>query len=79
MNWLFGVYGCSALVSILPFREALESIGDYAFYCCYSITSVLIPDRTEIGIECFLHCRSLKELAESVNNMSIPDYFRVGY
>lgn len=44
-------------------KEGTKIICDRAFACCYSLTSLVIPDSvTEIGFGAFLYCDSLKSL-----------------
>ena len=44
-----------------------SSIGSYAFYCCYDLTSITIPDSvTSIGEDAFYNCSSL-------TSITIPD------
>ena len=43
---------------IIP--DGVTEIGDYAFFCCSSLTSVTIPNSvTEIGENAFSECESL--------------------
>ena len=47
--------------------DSVTSIGNYAFYYCYSLTSVTIPNSvTSIGTYAFEYCRSL-------TSVTIPD------
>ena len=42
---------------------SVTSIGNYAFYCCYGLTSVTIPNSvTSIGNFAFYYCDDLKEV-----------------
>ncbi|GEM_PF-263953 len=63
-------YTGSAETLIIPSTingVAVTNIGDYAFYQCYSLTSVTIPDSvTVIGIYAFYSCNSL-------TSITIPD------
>lgn len=48
----------------------LKNIGDYAFYGCDSLESVVIQDSklTEIGIAAFKNCKNLKNDQYSGNS-----------
>ncbi len=65
-------YACSLylngeLVTDLVIPDGVTSIGDYAFYAYYQLTSVTIPDSvTSIGDSAFSECRSL-------TSVTIPD------
>ena len=53
-------------------KYTVTSIGDYAFYYCFSLTSVTIPDSvTSIGYYAFLNCTSLTSVTipRSVTNI----------
>jgi hypothetical protein len=53
---------------------AAERIGDYAFYACGSLTSVIIPDTvTSIGEGAFAECSGLTEIALPDGVTSIRD------
>ena len=52
------IAGCKN--SVIPTDDSVTSIGDYAFYNCYSLTSITIPDSvTSIGDDAFYGCSSL--------------------
>ena len=53
--------GCVYLTSF-DFSEVTGKIGDFAFYQCLSLTSVVAPYITEIGEGAFSNCVSLSEL-----------------
>ena len=54
--------------------SAVTSIGNSAFYDCYSLTSVTIPSSvTSIGNSAFYNCYSLKNVAISEGVTSIGD------
>lgn len=70
----FGKYG---LIVILP--ETLKSIGDDAFYDCYSIKSIFIPDGVEsIGKRAFSRCHiekiSLGKGLKTIGEDCFPSY-----
>ncbi|MBR6939651.1 MAG: leucine-rich repeat protein, partial [Clostridia bacterium] len=55
--------------------ESVISIGDYAFDCCYGLTSVTNPDSvTSIGKEAFRSCFNLKNITIGKSVTSIGDY-----
>ena len=54
-------------IGVIVFDGEVTSIGDWAFFCCSSLTSVTIPDSvTTIGDEAFSECSSL-------TSVTIPD------
>ncbi len=60
----FDYEGAIQKITIL---HGVTSIGDYAFFHCYNLTSVTIPDSvTRIGYEAFRYCSSL-------TSVTIPD------
>ena len=59
-----------------PFEipNSVTSIGQYAFYCCFRLTNVIIPDSvTSIGDEAFGGCISLTSINIPDSVMSIGD------
>ena len=54
--------------------NSVTSIGDYAFYNCYSLTSITIPNSvTNIGNSAFYNCRSLTSVTIGNSVESIGD------
>ena len=50
-------------ITKIEFGDSVTSIGDYAFYDCYSLTSLTIPDGvTSIGDSTFSSCYSLTSI-----------------
>jgi hypothetical protein len=57
------VYGEEGLISV-AFSDALQTIGEYAFYECSSLASVAFPDALQtIEQEAFRECSSLASVA----------------
>ncbi|MBO4798455.1 MAG: leucine-rich repeat protein, partial [Candidatus Methanomethylophilaceae archaeon] len=52
----------------------VKKIGDYAFYGCASIETVLIAGNTTVGKGAFYGCVSLKEAIFSGNSTSVSSY-----
>ncbi len=51
-------FGCRETEYAIP--NGVESIGDWAFYCCYYLTSITIPDGVKfIGESAFCNCNEL--------------------
>lgn len=62
------IRGCQT--SIIP--SSVTSIGDEAFSCCESLTSIIIPNGvTSIGVEAFRLCESLKSITIPASVKSI--------
>ena len=61
-----GYEGDIIIPETVVFKEVayrVTSIGEYAFYRCYSLTSIVIPDGvTRIGANAFLWCSSLTSI-----------------
>ena len=54
---------------------SVTSIGEYAFYCCSSLTSVTIPNSvTSIGNDAFSNCRSLTSVTIGNSITSIGNW-----
>ena len=55
--------------------QGVTSIGDYAFFCCKSLTEIIIPDSvTYIGKQAFSVCKSLTKISIPDSVTSIGDY-----
>ena len=64
-------FGCKT--TIIP--NSVTSIGDYAFWVCYGLTSVTIPNSvTSIGVEAFYQCTGLTSVTIPNSVTSIGDY-----
>ena len=62
-----GASGYRAMLKMCSIGSGVTSIGNYAFYYCYSLSSVNIPDNvTSIGNFAFRYCYSL-------SSVNIPD------
>ena len=54
-------HDCAVTEIIIP--DSITSIDDYAFGCCYNLTSVHIPNTvTSIGAEAFMYCNKLTSI-----------------
>lgn len=61
-------------VHAVRFGSGVTSVGNYAFYSCYSLSSVTIPSNvTSIGSGAFGFCRSLSSVTIPSNVASIGD------
>ena len=67
-------------ITTLNFTEgsACRNIGNYAFYCCASLTSITIPDSvTDLGDYAFYCCNGLEEInfnATAMNDLVASNY-----
>ena len=60
---------------VIKFDGDVTTIGSYAFYQCYSLTSVTIPDSvTTIGERAFYDCRNLTSVTIPDSVTTIGDY-----
>lgn len=62
------------LITHAVIHEGVDRIGDYAFYKCYDLKSVTIPDSvTSIGNHAFKYCSELTSVKLSANLDRIDD------
>ncbi len=67
--------GCTSIWNIENFPSTIETIGDYAFYGCSSITEINLPDTlTYIGISAFEKCTSLQSITLPKSLKEIREY-----
>lgn len=60
--------GCSKL-KYVEFKEGLKSLGNFSFFRCYSLTTVILPESLDyIGESCFRSCK--------ITNITIPNNVR---
>lgn len=60
LRYAYHLYLNGQEVKDLIIPDSVTTIGDYAFNCCYKLTSVTIPDSvTTIGDEAFYYCPNL--------------------
>lgn len=65
----------SPYVSEYEFPVSVTKIGKSAFYCCYQLTSMVIPDRiTELSSNAFNYCSGLTSVTIPDGITEIPDY-----
>lgn len=56
-------YPCASTQNTYAVPQGIEVIGDYAFFGCFSLTSITLPDSvTTIGDQAFLGCSSLSSI-----------------
>ena len=56
-------YKYSSSIQSVIITDGVTSIGDHAFYCCFSLTSITIPNGvTSIGDYAFYSCKSLASI-----------------
>ena len=68
-------YSNRSYVKKVIIGDSVASIGSYAFYYCYNLTSVTIPDSvTSIGSYAFYYCTSLTNVTIPDSVTSIGDY-----
>ncbi len=58
-----GAFSACVYLSSFDFSEVTGKIGNFAFYGCLSLTSVVAPYITEIGEGSFCNCASLSEFS----------------
>ena len=69
-------YECSNIMRV-TISNSVTRIGEYAFYNCRSLTSVIFGENsqlTSIGYSAFIGCRSLKNVTIPNSVTSISDY-----
>ena len=66
-------YECKLITVTIP--NSVTSIGDFAFYCCSSLSSVTIPNSvTSIGDDAFYGCSGLTSVTIGDSVTSIGNY-----
>ncbi len=67
------IAGCEN--SVIPTDGSVTSIGDYAFFWCDGLTSIVIPDSvTSIGVSAFGYCVGLTSIEIPDSLTSIGEY-----
>ena len=67
--------GCTSIWNIQNFPSTIETIGDYAFYGCSSITEINLPGTlTYIGVSAFEKCTSLQSITLPKSLKVIREY-----
>ena len=82
-SWDHGApwYPLVEYIKTVVIKDGVTSIGDCAFYCCYSMTSVTIPDSvTSIGESAFDSCLKLTtvDLPNSITSIGDFAFFSCG-
>lgn len=76
---VIGIGSCTDTKIVIPSHYqglAVTKIGDYAFYECKNISSIIFPDTvTEIGTGAFNFCENLTEVVLSENIVNVNDKF----
>ena len=62
-SYILGTSNNNKYVLKCYFSNAIASLGNYAFYYCYSLISIILPSSiTSIGRSALTHCYSLKSI-----------------
>ena len=68
-------FGFQQNIKSVVIKHGVTSVGNYAFYCCLSLSSVTIPDTvTRIGDYAFGYCDSLNSITVPNSVLSIGEY-----
>jgi hypothetical protein len=69
LSYAHNLYLNNELVTDLELPSTVNSIGNYAFDSCTSLTSVSIPESvTSIGLKAFEYCSNLTSITVNANN-----------
>ena len=72
-------YAIGKTESSFTIPDGVESIGDYAFYYCSSLTEIVIPDDVEsIGYSTFAHCTNLSSIiieGDSLTSIGVMAFY----